>query len=147
MAMTKSAQISVTVAATPTREPRPFSYLAPRLRNTELPAIDNGGRAVLAVRVGEYVPALVRAVIDHSIALQNRRGLESGNPKPIAMSVLNRRRRVARAWIQAVVGGLVDLPTLHAAATQWLPTLAGVWAALTWPPGFLRLRRVTACCR
>ena len=91
----------------------------------EPPVIDQGGRAVLAARVGEHVPALVRALINHTIALQNRRALEAGFPRPISMSVLNRRRRVARSWIQAVVGGLADVPTLHAAASQWLPTLAG----------------------
>ena len=123
--MTKTRTRSVKAANTPSREPRAFSYLKPQVRGAEPPVIDQGGRAVLAARVGERVPALVRALIDHTISLQNRRALEAGFARPISMSVLNRRRRVARSWIQAVVGGLADVPTLHAVATQWLPTLAG----------------------
>jgi hypothetical protein len=125
MGMTKSAHPRVSAGAAPRREPRAFSYLTPRLVTAVPPAIDLGGKAVLAARVNDYVPALVRALVDHTIALQNRRGLESGNRQPIQLSVLNRRRRAARAWVQAVLSGAVDQPTQHAVATQWLPMLAG----------------------
>jgi hypothetical protein len=123
--MTRQANPSVSAAPAPTREPRPFSFLVPRLVIAEPPAIDAGGRAFLAAKTTEFVPALVRALVDHTIALQNRRALESGNRQPIQLSVLNRRRRSARSWIQAVINGAVDLPTLHSVATQWLPMLAG----------------------
>lgn len=122
--MSKPTTPAVAPAAA-SREPRPFSYLTPRLVTVTPPAIDVGGRAVLEARASGYVPALVRALVDHTIALQNRRGLVSGNRQPIALSVLNRRRRAARSWVQAVLAGAVDRPTLHAAAVQWLPTLAG----------------------
>lgn len=109
----------------PTREPRAFSYLTPRLVLTVPPPIDPVGRELLEEFAGASVPALVRALVDHTIALQNRRGLETGNRQPIQLSVLNRRRRAARAWLQAVLAGSVDPSALHAVGTQWLPTLAG----------------------
>ena len=123
--MTKSAHRPVSAAPAPRRESRAFSYLVPRLVTAAPPVIDPIGRAVLAARCNDHVPAIVRALVDHTIALQNRRGLESGNQRPIQVSVLNRRRRAARAWIQSVLSGDVDPPTQHAVATQWLPTLAG----------------------
>lgn len=123
--MTKPAIPSVSLAAAPTREPRPFSFLVPRLVLTEPPAVDAGGRAFLAAKTAEFVPALVRALVNHTIEAQNRRARERGTPQPIQLSVLNRRRRCARSWLQAVIHGVVDLPTLHAVATQWLPMLAG----------------------
>lgn len=122
--MTKPSSPEVAPAAT-SREPRPFSHLRPRLFTVDPPSIDVGGRAVLEARTAEFVPALVRALVDHTIALQNRRALVSGRSQAIALSVLNRRRRAARAWLQAVIAGAVDRATLHAVASQWLPTLAG----------------------
>lgn len=107
------------------RVPRAFSFLKPRLVTAAPPEIDVGGRAVLAARVQECIPALARALVDHSVAMLNEHGLSIGNRQPIQLSVLNRRRRAARAWLQSVVSGQVDLPTLHAVATQWLPMLAG----------------------
>ena len=107
--MTKSAHPPVSAGPAPRREPRAFSFLTPRLVTATPPAIDLGGKAVLAARVNDYVPALVRAIVDHTIALQNRRGLESGNRQPIQVSVLNRRRRAARARVQAVLSGAARL--------------------------------------
>ena len=121
--MTKSS--TSPVSAPLTREPRAFSHLAPLLVTTEPPVVDAGGRAVLAAKTGEHIAALVRALVDHTIALQNRRALETGNRQPLQVSVLNRRRRAARSWVQAIIGGDVTRPTLHAVAHQWLPTLAG----------------------
>jgi hypothetical protein len=123
--MTKPSHLSVSSAATLTREPRPFAYLSPLLVTAEPPELDVGGRAVLAAKVGEHVAALVRALVDHTISLQNRRALETGNRQPIQLSVLNRRRRCARAWVQSIVSGDLDVATLHLVATAWLPTLAG----------------------
>jgi hypothetical protein len=122
--MTKSP-FSVPAAAPSTREPRAFAHLAPLLVTAEPPALDVGGRAFLAAKTGDHVAALVRGLVDHTIALQNRRALESGNRQPMQISVLNRRRRCARAWIQSIVSGDVDRATLHSVANHWLPTLAG----------------------
>jgi hypothetical protein len=116
---------SASPASAPAREPRAFSFLKPRLITVTPPAIDPHGRAILMARADSSVPALVRAVVDHTIALHNEHGRESGYVQAIQLSVLNRRRRAARAWIQSILSGAVDAPTLHAVATQWLPTLAG----------------------
>lgn len=110
---------------TPSRVPHAFSFLKPRLVTTTPPEIDMGGKALLAARVQECIPALARALVDYSIAAHNEHGRAIGNRQPIQISVLNRRRRAARAWIQSVVSAQVDMPTLHAVATQWLPMLAG----------------------
>ena len=107
---------SAAPASTPAREPRAFSFLKPRLVTV---------RVILMARADSSVPALVRAVVDHTIALHNEHGRESGYVQAIQVSVLNRRRRAARSWIQSILAGSVDAPTLHAIATQWLPTLAG----------------------
>ncbi|MEQ1634025.1 MAG: hypothetical protein ABL997_16730 [Planctomycetota bacterium] len=116
-----------TAPAAPTvrREPRAFAFLKPRRITTTAPEIDLGGKAMLAARVNDCIPALARALVDHSIAVHNERGRENGTRQPIQLSVLNRRRRAARAWVQAVLSADVDAPTLHAVATQWLPMLAG----------------------
>lgn len=111
--------------AVPAREPLAFSFLKPRLVTVAPPEIDAHGRAILMARATDSIPALVRAVVDHSIAQHNEEGRRIGNRQPIQLSMLNRRRRAARAWMQSVVDGSVDTATLHAVGTQWLPTLAG----------------------
>lgn len=107
------------------REPRAFAFLKPRLLSATPPAIDGVGRAILMARASDSVPAIARAVVDHTIALHNEHGRSIGHAQPIQLSVLNRRRRAARLWLQSVVTATVDRPVLHAVATQWLPTLAG----------------------
>jgi hypothetical protein len=124
MGMTKPS-IPVPAAASLVREPRAFTRLAPLIVTAEPVELDVRGRALLAAEVMDHIPALVRALVNHTIALQNRRGLESGNRQPIQLSVLNRRRRAARTWLLAIVGGDIDRATLHAVSRQWLPTLAG----------------------
>ncbi len=123
--MTKSAVSVVDAGPTIAREPRPFLYLEPArlpLRSVE---IDAGSLARLDEAVGPSVPALVRSLVDYTIARQNRSALERGNASPIQLSVLNRRRRAARSWIVAILAGRVDSGTLHAVSSQWIPTLAG----------------------
>ncbi|HZN37618.1 MAG TPA: hypothetical protein VFD82_02380 [Planctomycetota bacterium] len=121
--MTKSV-VTELDRASAVREPRPFLYLEPApLVPGE--AVDPVGCEILDARVMPSVPALVASLVDYTIERQYRRELERGNPQPIQLSVLNRRRRSARAWILAILGGNVDQPTLHALATQWIPMLAG----------------------
>ena len=107
------------------REPRPFLFLEPARLPLRPIAIDPLGLERLDAEVGEAVPALARSVVNYSIALQNRSALERGNRQPIQLSVLNRRRRAARAWLNAVLAGQTDAATLHAVGTQWLPVLCG----------------------
>jgi hypothetical protein len=104
------------------------SFLAPRAVARDV-VIDAGAIAELEARAGASVPVLTRAVVAYTIALQNRRALEHGNVQPIQLSVLNRRRRVARAWLLAILAGKVDAGTRHAVATQWLPTLCAAGPA------------------
>lgn len=126
--MTKSIAEDVDVSASAVRVPRPFLYLEPArlpLRADHGESIDAAGQHNLEVAAAAAVPVLVRSLVDYTIALQNRRALERGNPQPIHLSVLNRRRRAARAWILSILSGKVDAATRHAVATQWVPMLTG----------------------
>jgi hypothetical protein len=122
--MTKSA-VSELERASAVREPRPFLYLEPALALSTCEAIDPVGLEILDAKVTPSVPALVASLVDYTISRQYRLELERGIPQPIQLSVLNRRRRSARAWIIAILGGNVDQPTLYTLATQWMPMLAG----------------------
>jgi hypothetical protein len=83
--------------------------------------------------------------------MQNGRALERGNPQPIPLSVLNRRRRAARTWFVAIAAGKADAATAHTFATQWLPLLTGTGpdlaAAVTPGRGLVEFVRgaCTAC--
>lgn len=122
--MTKSA-VWQQDAVSAQREVRPFLLLEPARLPLKAPAFDAAGLELLDAVVAPAIPHLVRSVVDYTIALQNRRALEQGNPQPIQLSVLNRRRRAARAWLLAIAAGQCDGATRHAAATQWLPLLTG----------------------
>ncbi len=122
--MTKSAALAYDGTAAPQREVRPFLYLEPARRPLKDERTDAAGVAWLEQAAAPSIPLLVRSLVDFTIARQNRRALERGPVQPIQLSVLNRRRRAARSWINAVVAGRTDAATRHAAATQWLPLLA-----------------------
>ncbi|MCA8948621.1 MAG: hypothetical protein KDE27_03920 [Planctomycetes bacterium] len=124
--MTKSVMSPRSSAPSGAREPRPFLFLEPRRPAVSgQPTFAAADVALLDAIAAPTVPSLVRSLVNFTIALQNRRGLEHGNAQPIQLSVLNRRRRSARAWILAILAGKTDAGTLHAVATQWLPTLCG----------------------
>lgn len=129
--MTKSAVHDAYDAPAAVREPRPFLQLAPA--RLPLPADISFGDdcRYLEAAAGFSVPVLVRSLVDYTIALQNRRAIERGNPQPIQLSVLNRRRRAARSWILAILAGKVDAGTRHAVSSQWIPTLLGTGPDLT----------------
>lgn len=124
--MTKSVVSPESIAPTQKREPRPFLFLEP-MRAAPTSEVNFGKDAIewLDAAASPSIPAFVRSLVNFTIALQNRRALEHGNVQPIQVSVLNRRRRSARAWFNAIVAGKVDSATCHAVATQWLPTLCG----------------------
>ena len=105
-------------------EPRPFLYTEP----VAVPARGEQGIEgvdLLTERTGQDIPSLVRSLVNHTIALQNRSALLTGHARPIAISVLNRRRRSARAWLLTVMTGQVDRGTLHSLVHTWIPQLAG----------------------
>jgi len=123
--MTNLAAAQENIAPSTSREPRPFLFLEPvqaMTNDVEFRADDVQELDALAAA---GVPVFVRSLVNFTIALQNRRALENGNVQPIQLSVLNRRRRAARAWFIAILAGKVDSGTLHAVATQWLPMLCG----------------------
>ncbi|MGB3968708.1 MAG: hypothetical protein WBO45_18380 [Planctomycetota bacterium] len=122
--MTKSA-VSPQDAVTAQREVRPFLLLEPARLPLKDPGFEPAGLAWLATAVTPAIPWLQRSLVDYTIALQNRRALEHGNPQPIQLAVLNRRRRAARSWLLAIAEGRCDAATRHAAATQWIPLLTG----------------------
>jgi hypothetical protein len=122
--MTKIAELVASTSPAVAREVRPFLFLEPKV-TVSVPELDAVGLQLLAAQTEDDVPALVRSLVNHTIALQNRGRFDSDGSQPIAVSVLNRRRRAGREWVQAVVAGKVDVATQRAVATQWLPTLAG----------------------
>jgi hypothetical protein len=123
--MTTPSVPEANVAPALVREVRPFLFLAPAALPLRQNPIDPAGALRLAAAADGSLPALVRSVVDYTVARQNRRAQALGRAEPIQVSVLNRRRRAARSWLLAVAGARVDAATCHAVATQWLPLLAG----------------------
>jgi hypothetical protein len=123
--MTKSTVSDANVLPIAVREPRPFLFLEPAPLPLRKHLIDAPSAAHLHAAAEGDIPALVRALVDFTIERHNRRAQDRGNPQPIQVSVLNRRRRAARSWLLAVLGAKIDAATRHAVATQWLPTLTG----------------------
>lgn len=127
-----------TSEATPTYsgqlERRPFLRLEPQQAG---PISDEVAETLPGVRqvLQPEMPGLVRAVVDHSIRFQNaqRREQRRITPDAISLPVLNRRRRAARMWLQAILHGRVDPVTRHSVGHQWLPQLAGTRADGTTP--------------
>jgi hypothetical protein len=122
--MTKSL-VSDRDAVAAVREPRPFLFLAPARLPLREAVVDPRGQQLLDQIITDAIPQLVRSLVDYTIERQNKRAIERGNPQPIQLAVLNRRRRAARTWLLAIAGGKVDGATRHAVATQWLPVLCG----------------------
>ena len=115
-------------------ERRPFLRLVPQEAG---PISDEVADCLPGVRqaLQADLPGLVRAVVDHSIRFQNaqRRQQRRITPDAISLPVLNRRRRAARMWLQAILHGRVDPVTRHSVGHQWLPQLAGTRADGTTP--------------
>ena len=103
------------------KQPRPFLFLEPR-ELLEGAGPDPVGLRALHEICEECLPLLVRSLVNHTIARSNEVALR---PQPIAMTVLNRRRRAARSWLLAIVNGAVDAATSYQVAEQWLPLLCG----------------------
>jgi hypothetical protein len=104
------------------RVPRPFLYLKAASLPLSRQPVDSLGVQQLEERVQPMISHLVRSIVDYTIAKQNR---NSRRAQPIQMSVLNRRRRAARAWLLAISSAKADAATRHTVATQWLPLLCG----------------------
>ncbi len=114
-----------TVVSTSRREARPFLYLDPKPISTEETRVEARDLELLDRAVSGRVASLVRSLVNHTIELQNEKNRNIGRTQPIAVSVLNRRRRSARAWILSVLAGKTGADTLHAFTHTWMPQLAG----------------------
>lgn len=106
----------------PQRQCRPFLYLKAASLPLSKEPVDSLGVQQLEERVQPLISHLVRSIVDYTIAKQNR---NARTAQPIQMSVLNRRRRAARAWLLAISFAKTDAATCHTVAMQWLPLLCG----------------------
>ena len=111
----------------PQREPRPFLYLKAASLPLSTEPVDPVGAQQLEESLQPQIRHIVRSIVNYTIAKQNR---TSRAPQPIQMSVLNRRRRAARAWLLAISANKTDAATRHAVASQWLPLLCGTGSDL-----------------
>lgn len=130
-------QASSSVSGATGRERRPFLWISPVSRYEQLPDSLEADLIELEARVGEDVQIVVRSLVNYTVASQNRRSREAGRSAGTTLSILNRRRRVARSWVQAIISGLVDEATLRSMTHTWLPQLAGTGSdlALAIPAG------------
>jgi hypothetical protein len=123
--MAKTASTgSGTAASTITREAVPFARILPERGGTyELPREAKKGLALLDDVASLGGALLARTIVEWTTG----RNLERRKPRAEALpiSVLNRRRRAARAWVESVVAGAVDPETRQAFAHVWMPQLAG----------------------
>lgn len=108
------------------RDRRPFLWLAPVQVPRQLSADALAGLDELDARVGDAVPIAVRSIVNFCNAVQLERQRRANRmAQGPSVSILNRRRRAARAWIVSILQGKVDQGTLHALTHAWIPLLAG----------------------
>jgi hypothetical protein len=88
-----------------------------------LPRSAQDGLAVLEGFVQRHAHALMRALVGFTFSTPEER--RAGAPQQQSASVLNRRRRAALEWIQAIIAGRIDSTTLHSLSHTWVPQLAG----------------------
>lgn len=123
--MTTEAKDKASSPTTPPREPRPFLRLEAIDVPRKLPPSARQGLPLLAGLLMDDVAALVRSLVNHTVAVQNEERRRRGRPEGVTLSVLNRRRRAARSWILTILAGQVDRGSLHAITRSWLPQLCG----------------------
>ncbi len=123
--MAKTAQRIETPSPSPTapRERRPFARLEPTTGSAALPGELHQGLTNLELCVGTQIAMLTRALVTYTLTAG--RADTIGRRTPPTISVLNRRRRAARLWIQAILAGRVDDDTRHTVATSLMPKLIG----------------------
>ncbi len=108
-----------------TRERHPFFKLAPLIIPREIPAEIGPGLMELEERVGDDVQIVVRSLVNFTVGRQITEQRRIGREVGVPHGVLNRRRRSAREWIIALLGGKIDLATLHSLTHSWIPQLSG----------------------
>jgi hypothetical protein len=83
------------------------------------------GFVELEARVGPNIQLVVRSLVNYTVASQNRRLHEAGRTGGTTLSILNRRRRAARAWILVILSGELSDASLRSLTHSWLPQLSG----------------------
>lgn len=121
--MTTTVQNSEQRSPIQAREPRPFARLEPTAIPPQLPASARDGLVLLEDFVQRHATMLMRSLVGFSFSNPDQR--RAGPSHQQAASVLNRRRRAALEWIQAILAGRIDGSTLHSLAHSWIPQLAG----------------------
>ncbi len=103
---------------------RPFQWLEPKAQPGEhLPTDVDRDLAYLQFICCDDDARIARALVDLSFRLASRSDgtvLRSGK-----QGVLNRRRRAARLWVNAILAGDISSQTLAHLAQTWVPQLAG----------------------
>lgn len=107
------------------REPRPFLRIRPMHRSESLSTQLVEGFVELEARVGPNIQLVVRSLVNYTVASQNRRLHEAGRTGGTTLSILNRRRRAARAWILVILSGELSDASLRSLTHSWLPQLSG----------------------
>jgi hypothetical protein len=103
---------------------RPIRHgLRARRPEAGLPQAAERGLAYLQFIAGEDDQRLAQELVGYSLRRQSRRQAPFVRTPPF--SVLNRRRRVARLWVNAVFAGDVSPATLRSLTQSWLPQLCG----------------------
>lgn len=105
------------------RTANPFVWLA-----AEPPAVALSAAALACVPcldgfAQDSAPWLVAALVGFTYDLGHERVRTSA--AATVTSVLNRRRRAATMWVQAILAGKADPATLRQLTTVWLPQLVG----------------------
>lgn len=100
-----------------------FPWLRPLPQAVALTAEVEQGLGYLQLLAGDDDVLAARSLVHFSFGLRTPEG--SLFVRPPSISVLNRRRRAARLWINAVLAGDVSRECLRNLTTVWLPQLAG----------------------
>jgi hypothetical protein len=118
----------MTMSATTHAGPRtahvnPFVWLPPEPPAAALAPQTLDCVPYLAGFVGDSAAWLVSALVAFTYERQDERGRAIG--AATVTSVLNRRRRSATLWVQAILAGRADQDTLRQLTTSWIPQLTG----------------------
>ncbi len=121
-----------------TRDRLPFAWLEPITVPLALPADAAVGLRSLRDLAEDDVTALMRNLVQFTVIAcdPSRRTFTP----TLGVSVINRRLRAARLWINAILAGDISPQTLHTMTHTWLPQLAG-----TGPEAFLAARVGRTC--
>ena len=102
---------------------RSISWLRPSRPITTLTEDVQQGLAYFQLLVSDDDVLIARALVHDPIAATSRGGYPLARTPNV--SVMNRRRRAARLWVNAILAGDLGRETLRNLTHVWLPQLAG----------------------